>query len=292
MNLVLRNSRSPFTVHNRIHILTNGVETFRAIIQALNEATHHIHMQYYIWRDDQIGRDIQRVLIEKARAGVEVRVIYDGVGSMDLRRSYIDELREAGVEIYPFLPVAFPVITSKLNYRNHLKIVVVDGKVAFMGGLNIGDEYLGKDPRMGFWRDTHLEVRGDAVALLQAIFLMDWDFVKGESHYRLQEEIYFPAHNVREKQFRTNCRQRTGLRVGGDHASVFYCCHVRDPVGTHHIAVLHPRRQHADGNQDSGFKWCGRQTDSSFPPASQDRVLGHDVVRARTAGSRCERLFV
>src|SRR5690606_13247258 len=73
--------------------------------------------------------------------------------------------------------------------------------VAFMGGLNIGDEYLGKDPRMGFWRDTHLEVRGDAVALLQAIFLMDWDFVKGESHYRLQEEIYFPAHNVREKQF-------------------------------------------------------------------------------------------
>lgn len=201
VNLVLRNSRSPFTVHNRIHILTNGVETFRAIIQALNEATHHIHMQYYIWRDDQIGRDIQRVLIEKARAGVEVRVIYDGVGSMDLRRSYIDELREAGVEIYPFLPVAFPVITSKLNYRNHRKIVVVDGKVAFMGGLNIGDEYLGKDPRMGFWRDTHLEVRGDAVALLQAIFLMDWDFVKGESHYRLQEEIYFPAHNVREKQF-------------------------------------------------------------------------------------------
>ena len=120
---------------------------------------------------------------------------------MDLRRSYIDELREAGVEIYPFLPVAFPVITSKLNYRNHRKIVVVDGKVAFMGGLNIGDEYLGKDPRMGFWRDTHLEVRGDAVALLQAIFLMDWDFVKGESHYRLQEEMYFPAHNVREKQF-------------------------------------------------------------------------------------------
>lgn len=201
VNLVLRNSQSPFTVHNRMHVLTNGVETFRAIIQALNEATHHIHMQYYIWRDDAIGRDIQRVLMEKARAGVEVRVIYDGVGSRDLDKSYIDALKQAGVEIYPFLPVVFPVVTSKVNYRNHRKIVVVDGKIAFMGGLNIGDEYLGKDPRMGFWRDTHLQVWGDAVYVLQAIFIMDWAFVKGESHHRLQEAIYFPVHNERDKQF-------------------------------------------------------------------------------------------
>lgn len=201
VNLVLHNSESPFTVHNRMSVLTNGVETFSAIIQALSEATHHIHMQYYIWRDDEIGRDIQRVLIEKARAGVEVRIIYDGVGSWDLNESYIEELRHAGVEIYPFLPVAFPVVTSKVNYRNHRKIVVVDGKVAFMGGLNIGDEYLGKDPRMGFWRDTHLQVRGDAVYVLQAIFFMDWAFVKGESHHLLQEDVYFPAHNVRGMQF-------------------------------------------------------------------------------------------
>lgn len=201
VNLVLNNSLSPFTVHNRMHVLTNGVETFSAIIQALDDATHHIHMQYYIWRDDAIGRDIQRVLIEKAREGVEVRVIYDGVGSWKLNPSYIDELREAGVEVYPFLPVALPFVTSKVNYRNHRKIVVVDGKVAFMGGLNIGDEYLGKDPRMGFWRDTHLEVRGDAVYVLQAIFFMDWAFVKGESHHRLQQDVYFPAHSVQGMQF-------------------------------------------------------------------------------------------
>lgn len=201
VNLVLRNSQSPFTVNNHIHILTNGVETFRAIIQALNSATHHIHMQYYIWRNDDIGRDIQRVLIEKAKTGVEVRVIYDGVGSWYLDKSYIEELRSAGVEVYPFSPVVFPVVTSRVNYRNHRKIIVVDGKVAFMGGLNIGDEYLGKDERMGFWRDTHLQVRGDAVYMLQAIFMMDWAFVKGESHFRLQEDIYFPAHNVRERHF-------------------------------------------------------------------------------------------
>lgn len=201
VNLVMNNSLSPFTVHNRMHVLTNGVETFSAIIQALNEATHHIHMQYYIWRDDAIGRDIQRILIEKARAGVEVRVIYDGVGSWHLRDAYINELREAGVEIYAFLPVVLPFITSKVNYRNHRKIVVVDGKVAFMGGLNIGDEYLGKDPQLGFWRDTHLQVYGDAVYVLQAIFFMDWAFVKKESHFRLEEDIYFPAHNEQERQF-------------------------------------------------------------------------------------------
>lgn len=201
VNLVLRNSLSPFTMYNRMDVLTNGVETFSAIIQALDEATHHIHMQYYIWRDDAIGRDIQRILIEKARAGVEVRIIYDGVGSWRLSRSYIHELKQAGVEIYPFLPVALPVTASKVNYRNHRKIVVVDGKVAFMGGLNIGDEYLGKDPRMGFWRDTHLQVHGDAVYALQAIFFMDWAFVVGESHHRLHQRVYFPAHSVRDIQF-------------------------------------------------------------------------------------------
>lgn len=201
INLVVHNSQSPFTMNNRVNVLTNGVETFHAILQALSEATHHIHMQYYIWRNDGVGRDIQRILIEKAEAGVEVRVIFDGVGSFDLDKSYIQELRNAGAEVYPFLPVVFPIITSRVNYRNHRKIVVVDGKVAFMGGLNIGDEYLGKDPRFGFWRDTHLQLRGDAVYVLQAIFFMDWAFVKGESHFRLQDPAYFPAHAVREKHF-------------------------------------------------------------------------------------------
>lgn len=201
VNLIVHNSQSPVTMRNRVNVLTNGIEKFRALIQALNGATHHIHMQYYIWRADGVGRDIQRVLIEKARAGVEVRIIYDSVGSWRLDKQYIQELRAAGAEIYPFLPVVLPLAASKINYRNHRKIVVVDGEVAFMGGLNIGDEYLGKDPRLGFWRDTHLQVWGDAVYVLQAIFLMDWAFVKGETHHRLHRSIYFPVHDVQERQF-------------------------------------------------------------------------------------------
>lgn len=201
VNLIYKNSQAPFTVKNHITVLTNGVETFHALLQALRTATHHIHMQYYIWRDDALGQDIARILKEKARAGVEVRVIYDAVGSWRLKKSYIADLQAAGVQVYPFLPVALPLATSKVNYRNHRKIVVVDGKVAFTGGLNIGDEYLGKDTRMGFWRDTHLMLRGDAVYPLQAIFFMDWAFVKDDTHHWLHSGAYFPAHAIEEKHF-------------------------------------------------------------------------------------------
>ena len=161
--------------------LTNGDETFQAILDGLKRAKHHIHMEYYIVRDDKLGTEIKDILIQKSKEGVVVRFLYDAVGSFKLSKSYIEELNDAGVEMIPFFPVRFPILNDKINYRNHRKIVIIDGNEGFVGGLNIGDEYLGKDKYFGFWRDTHLYLRGEAVQSLQLIFLQDWFYMTGEA---------------------------------------------------------------------------------------------------------------
>ncbi|MGB3368430.1 MAG: PLDc N-terminal domain-containing protein, partial [Acidaminobacteraceae bacterium] len=174
LNLLLKNSDTPFTINNRVEVLTNGDATFDKIISELLLADDHIHMEYFIIRDDEIGNRIKDILILKAKAGVEVRVIYDSVGSWKLGSRYIGALKEAGVKVNSFFPVALPLISRELNYRNHRKIIVIDGCVGFVGGLNIGDEYLGKNAKIGFWRDTHLMLAGDSVYSLQQIFVNDW----------------------------------------------------------------------------------------------------------------------
>lgn len=167
--------------HTETELLTNGEETYDSILRELKKARHHIHMEYYIVRADGIGNEIKDVLIAKAKDGVKVRFLYDAVGSWRLSKAYIEELREAGIEMVAFGPVKMPLLNSKFNFRNHRKIIVIDGKVGFVGGLNIGDEYLGKDPQFGFWRDTHLYVRGEAVRSLQLIFLQDWYYMTNDS---------------------------------------------------------------------------------------------------------------
>lgn len=189
INLLLRNSNSPFTINNRADVLTNGVETFDSIIKALSKAKHHIHMEYFIIRDDNIGNIIKNILIEKAKSGIEVRVIYDSVGSWKLKKEYTQSLKEAGVEIYPFFPVIFPVLSRELNYRNHRKVIIIDGKIGYLGGLNIGDEYLGDNSYLGFWRDTHIKIQGEAIYSLQNIFLKDWKFV---SNKKILSKEYYP----------------------------------------------------------------------------------------------------
>ncbi|MED4970825.1 cardiolipin synthase, partial [Parageobacillus toebii] len=121
------------------------------------------------------------ILIEKAKKGVHVRFLYDAVGSWKLSKTYIQELRDAGVEMIPFSPVRLPFLSNTINFRNHRKIIVIDGTIGFVGGLNIGDEYLGKDKYFGFWRDTHLWIRGEAVRTLQLIFLQDWYYMTGKT---------------------------------------------------------------------------------------------------------------
>ena len=187
--LLLNNSESPITTNNSVKILNNGEETFSAMLESISKAKHHIHMEYYIVKDSEIGRKFQQTLIKKAKEGVEIRLIYDAVGCWKLKKSFLQPLEDAGVDLRPFLPVTLPFFGSRLNYRNHRKIIVIDGQVGYLGGLNIGDEYLGKNEKMGFWRDTHMKIVGEAVHLLQVTFLKDWYFVSGKE---LNEHIYFP----------------------------------------------------------------------------------------------------
>lgn len=172
---------SPISFDTATKVLTNGEETFRHIIEELNRARHHIHMEYYIVRHDQIGEEIKNVLIEKAGQGVKVRFMYDAVGSWQLSKAYINDLKNAGIETVCFGPVKLPFLNNKFNFRNHRKIIVIDGNIGFVGGLNIGDEYLGRNKDIGFWRDTHLLLRGEAVRTLQLIFLQDWYYMTNHS---------------------------------------------------------------------------------------------------------------
>ncbi|TYR79503.1 cardiolipin synthase [Priestia megaterium] len=181
LKLATQLGKSPVSFSSDTRALTNGEETFKEIIDALKHARHHIHLEYYIVRHDNLGQQIKKILIEKINEGVYVRFLYDAVGSFQLSNQYIQELRDAGVEMVPFLPVRFPFLNNKINFRNHRKIIVIDGTVGFVGGLNIGDEYLGQSRHFGFWRDTHLLVRGEAVRSLQLTFLQDWYYMTGQA---------------------------------------------------------------------------------------------------------------
>jgi len=158
-------------------------------LKAMAEAKNHIHIEFYIVRDDDLGSRLQHLMIEKAKQGVKVRLLYDGIGSHRLGKDYLKRLRDAGVETGCFLPPLRSFFDQRINYRNHRKIVVVDGKVGFFGGLNVGDEYIGNDSKIGYWRDTHFRIMGDAVCWLQYTFVADWHFVKGRL---LTEDEFFP----------------------------------------------------------------------------------------------------
>ncbi|MHB1652927.1 MAG: cardiolipin synthase [Desulfitobacteriaceae bacterium] len=186
--LLFNDDFAPLTVNNRSEVLTNGEETFKALLTALEAAQDHIHLEYYIFHDDAIGRDILNLLIRKASVGVKVRVLVDGWGSRAIAKRF-RELRKAGVEAEGFYPVRFPFLSSRLNLRNHRKIVVVDGRVGFLGGLNIGDEYLSRSKKFGFWRDTFLKLEGDSVNFLQVVFLNDWN---GVTHQDIDDRNYYP----------------------------------------------------------------------------------------------------
>ncbi|MGQ1787952.1 MULTISPECIES: cardiolipin synthase [unclassified Saccharicrinis] len=190
IQLQLNNSHSVMTAGNKVKLLNNGDDKFKALIEDLEKAKHFIHLQYYILEKDEIGKKIIDLLVRKAQEGVEVRVIIDDVGSWEFKRKDFQQLREAGLEIFSFLTVRFPTFTSKLNYRNHRKIVIIDGLIGFLGGINVADRYIHGNPKYGIWRDTHLKVEGDAVNSLQTIFSIDWYFV---SQVELSDQKYFPA---------------------------------------------------------------------------------------------------
>jgi cardiolipin synthase len=175
-NLLNNISRLPITSGNTAKLLVNGQETFDAILAGVDEAKDYILFQFYILRDDELGQKCKDALLKKAAEGVRVYVLYDELGSKDLSPQYINELRAAGVEIVPFNTTQGSGNRFRLNFRNHRKIVVVDGNVAYVGGHNVGDEYLGKDPVLTPWRDTHVELRGPVVQCIQVPFVEDWNW--------------------------------------------------------------------------------------------------------------------
>ncbi|MCR2806138.1 cardiolipin synthase [Paenibacillus soyae] len=188
----------PVTGRNRTKVLRNGDQTFDAMMDAMRSARHHIHMDYYTIRHVGVGKLFLDLLAEKARKGIEVRLLYDGIGSLNLDEGVIRALREAGAETCCFAPPKAAFLERRLNYRNHRKIAVIDGRVGFLGGINIGDEYLGMDEKIGYWRDTHLSVHGDAVYYLQALFMQDWQRASGK-HLPLSD-VYMPKHGIQEKE--------------------------------------------------------------------------------------------
>ena len=169
----------PFLLGNAVELLVNGDAVFKSILQGIDAAREYVLVEYYIVHDDGIGRELKAHLIERAKAGVRVRFLYDEVGSHDLPRAYVDELRAAGIEAHEFHTRKGPRNRFQLDFRNHRKIVVVDGKLAWVGGLNVGDEYLSRDPKIGPWRDTHVRIEGPAALGAQLAFAEDWHWAAG-----------------------------------------------------------------------------------------------------------------
>lgn len=189
--MIYTSDQSPITQGNEVSLLFNGEEKFPEVIKALKEAKHHIHLEYYIFEDDETGRAIEEVLIQKAKEGIEVRFLYDDFGSSKIRKTLVQRLRENGVQALPFYKILLLPFANRINYRNHRKIIVVDGNISFVGGINVSDKYSNLFPKNKYyWRDTHLKIAGPATAMLQHIFIADWNFCTTE-HLPVTKD-YFP----------------------------------------------------------------------------------------------------
>ncbi|MEX1540184.1 cardiolipin synthase [Enterococcus sp. C62] len=164
-----------YTTGNEVILFTDGREKFDALIEDIKQAKDHIHLQYYIYRGDALGKEVRDALTEAAQRGVKVRVLLDAWGSTQVNAKFFHELQVAGGEVAFFFPLFVPYINPRINYRNHRKIVVIDGKIGYTGGFNVGNEYLGEVSKFGYWRDNHLRIYGEAVYTLQNRFLMDWN---------------------------------------------------------------------------------------------------------------------
>jgi len=190
IKMLYKNSESLGYSNNKIRVLSNGEITFDAFFEAIRNAKDHIHIEFFIFGDDKISNQLRELLIIKAKEGVRVRMIYDYLGSFDLSEKYLKSLRDAGVYVRSFLPFRFRFhfSNSKINYRNHRKIVIVDGKIGFTGGLNFADRYIYGNT-LGRWRDTFICIEGSAVHGLQLLFLDDWYFVEQKF---IVDAKYFP----------------------------------------------------------------------------------------------------
>lgn len=192
ISLLLNTGKLPFTTNNKVSVYIDGNQKFKNLLEDIKNAKNHIHLEYFIIKDSEIGRELKDLLIKKSNEGVKIRILYDDVGCWRFwfYRKFFNEMKENGIEIVAFLPAKFPLTGGKLNYRNHRNIAIIDGKIGYTGGLNIGDEYMGKNKKFGYWRDTHIKIEGTSVYMLQMIFLTDWYYTTKEI---ITEDKYFPS---------------------------------------------------------------------------------------------------
>ena len=195
--LLLNDSKSLLT-ENHISLLVNGEQKFPQVIKDLEAATTFIHIEYYIYEHDEIGGKIQQIMMRKAREGVKVRFIYDDFGSKKLDHRFIRALKDAGVEVFPFFKVYLVFAASRINYRNHRKVIIIDGKIGYLGGINISDRYINNKPGQLFWRDTSIRLEGPVLQSLQYNFLADWNFCSRQD-VNLTDDL-FPENRVQNGQ--------------------------------------------------------------------------------------------
>lgn len=188
----LKTSNAVLTQDNAVTIYSDGTKKFEALLADILAAKHHIHIQYYIFKIDNLGQRILNAVIKKAKQGVQVRILYDEMGSRNVRKRHFKELTDVGGEVEVFFPSIFPLINPRLNFRNHRKIVVIDGRIGYIGGFNVGDEYLGLSKKFGYWRDTHLRIEGSSIHPLQTRFILDWNQASSKQRITYSEQ-YFPA---------------------------------------------------------------------------------------------------
>ncbi|MDO9539785.1 MAG: cardiolipin synthase [Methanocalculus sp.] len=194
MLMLMESNRAIVTTDNAVRIFTDGNDKFAALLEAIRKAEDHIHLEYYILKDDEIGREVFSALTERAKAGVTVRFLGDGLGAAGPKRSFFAPYLEAGGELAFFFPSLLHIRHPRINYRNHRKIAVIDGKIGFIGGFNIGDDYLSRVPEWAPWRDTAVMVEGHAVSSMQIRFILDWNYASKGEPIEFSPR-YFPGSN-------------------------------------------------------------------------------------------------
>ncbi|GEO70351.1 cardiolipin synthase [Levilactobacillus acidifarinae] len=199
VNMFMSTDQAFLARQNKVQVITDGHDLFRMIMEDIEQATSSVHIEFYTFYNDRIGNEILDLLVQKAKADVEVRVIYDPWGSMGTWKRFFKPLMDAGGHVEPFLGTRSAVIDFRLNFRDHRKIVTVDGRVGYVGGFNIGDQYLGRKEKFGYWRDTHLRIIGSGVFSLQARFMLDWNATDRDHPFNDQkiDSRYFPLTTVK-----------------------------------------------------------------------------------------------
>ncbi|HPM00781.1 MAG TPA: cardiolipin synthase [Candidatus Cloacimonadota bacterium] len=193
IRLMYNNSKAILCQHNEMEFYYSGADKLDALFNDIQKAKKTIHLEYFTIKDDQTGLTLQKILIQKLKEGVKVRIIYDAVGSWRTKKKYWKKIIQSGGECYSFSPAIFPLLSSKLNYRDHRKIAIIDGTTAYIGGVNIGNQYIGISSSFSFWRDTHLRIKGDSSHVIQQMFLLDWLFVSKKNEFN---KVNFPAHQI------------------------------------------------------------------------------------------------